>query len=103
MKQRFISVLVVTALFFVLISQGVPLVRAYSLTDIAYPVEGGNIYFNKETGAITDSDPSITRADIPAEIKGVPVTSIAMHAFLFRTNLTNVSIPTSVMSIGRAC
>ena len=41
-------------------------------TTISYAVEGGNIYFDPETGTITDCDTSVTRADIPGEIQGVP-------------------------------
>ena len=73
---------------------------AYSETDVAYPVEGGNIYFDKETGTITDCDSSVTSADIPAEIEGVSVTSIGEDAFLYCSSLTDVTIPNSVTSIG---
>jgi len=37
---------------------------------------------------------------IPSTISGLPVASIADHAFEFNTSLTNVAIPASVTSIG---
>ena len=72
---------------------------AYSETDIAYPVEGGNIYFDKETGTITDCDFSVTKADIPSEIDGVAVTSIGAFAF-YGSAITGIEIPDSVITIG---
>jgi uncharacterized repeat protein (TIGR02543 family) len=39
---------------------------------------------------------------IPATIDGMPVTSIGSHAFDQRTNLTRVTIPSSVTSIGES-
>jgi len=75
-------------------------VSAYSETDIAYPVEGGNIYFDKATGTITDCDDTVTGADIPAEIDGVAVTVIGNDAFYSCSSLTSVTIGDSVTSIG---
>ena len=71
-----------------------------SETEIAYPVEGGNIYFDTATGAITDCDEDVTFVDIPSEIDGVPVTSIGNRAFYCSYSLTSVEIPDSVTSIG---
>jgi|GEM_PF-2323581 len=93
-------------------------------TDIPYPVTGGNIYFDAETGTIRTSDESVTEVDIPEEINGVKVTaigdfsfggtdirsilipegvvSIGRQAFDRCTNLTSVSIPSSVTEIGSA-
>ena len=39
-------------------------------------IEGGAIYFNKETGAITDLDSSVTKLTIPKEIEGIEVKDI---------------------------
>jgi len=66
---------------------------------IAYAVEGGNIYFDKATGAITDADETVTSANIPAEIDGVAVTEIGKRAFYEQGNLESVSIPNSVTYI----
>ena len=70
-------------------------------TDVAYPVEGGNIYFDKGSGTITDCDKDITSANIPAEIDGVAVKSIAANAFSFSRSLKSVTIPEGVVSIGK--
>ena len=97
MKKRILSLLLV----FVLLcgTWSIASVSAYSETDIAYPVEGGNIYFDKETGTITDCDNAVTRADIPAEIDGVAVTSIGAYAF-YGSAITGIEIPDSVITIG---
>ncbi|MGM9553855.1 MAG: leucine-rich repeat protein [Faecousia sp.] len=100
MKKRILSLLLAFALLCGLLSISSVSVHAYSKTDIAYPVEGGNIYFDKERGAITDCDNTVTSADIPAEIDGVEVTRIGSFAFQFCSNLTSVTIPDSVTSIG---
>ena len=50
---------------------------AMAATDIAYEVEGGNIYFNPETGTVTDCDYTVTSAVIPEKINGASVTSIS--------------------------
>ena len=49
--------------------------------EIALPAEGGNIYFNKETGTITGCDKNVTEALIPKEIDGAAVTHIGYKAF----------------------
>ncbi len=45
-----------------------PMARA---AQVAYPVVGGNIYFDESTGTITACSDGVTEADIPAEINGV--------------------------------
>ena len=99
MKRRILSILLLAALVIGLLPQGTLSVNAYSDTDIAYPVEGGNLYFDKETGTITDCDESVAKADIPAQIEGVAVTSIGHSAFRGCDNLTSVIIPDSVIRI----
>ena len=100
MKRKIFSLLLLAALVIGLLPLGTLPVNAYSDTDIAYPVEGGNLYFDKETGTITDCDTSATSADIPAEINGVTVTSIGNRAFYHCSNLTSAIIPEGVTSIG---
>jgi len=67
---------------------------------VIYPVEGGNIYFDKSTGTITDAQDSIISADIPAEIDGVAVTAIGWSAFEECYNMTSIAMPDSIMTIG---
>jgi len=68
---------VITALILLIAATGL----CASAEKVAYPVEGGNIYFNPATGAIVGCDPTITRADIPEYIDGVMVTRIDKYAF----------------------
>ena len=98
MKKRILSLLLVCVLLCG--TWSIASVNAYSETDIAYPVEGGNLYFDKSSGAITDCDESVKSADIPSEIDGVAVTSIGDDAFSWCSSLTSVTIPSSVASIG---
>lgn len=69
--------------------------------DLTYDVPGGKLYFDAATGTITRSDETVTEADIPAEIYGVPVTAIGDYAFNQRSDLARVTIPSSVTTIGR--
>ena len=67
-----------------------------------YPAVDGNIYYYSKYGeiSISDADESITSADIPSQIDGMPVTRIARAAFQQCNNLTSVTIPSSVTEIG---
>lgn len=95
--RRLLSMLLVCCMVFSL----VPVTAmAVSDTDVAYAVEGGNIYFDTSTGTITDCDSSVTSADIPSNIQGVPVKAIGVCAFQSCTSLSSVTIPDSVTSIG---
>ena len=67
---------------------------------VAYPVTGGNIYFDKSTGTITDCDQSVTEAVIPEEIEGSTVTEIGKYAFSYCSKLNSIDIPESVLNIG---
>ncbi len=49
---------------------------------------------------IIDCDESATEVVIPAEIDGVPVTSIGQYAFGYCYSLTTISIPNTVTTIG---
>ena len=73
---------------------------ASAVDSLPYAVTGGNIYFNVNTGVITDCDNSVTATDIPSAINGVSVTSIGKWAFYDCIGLTSVTIPDSVISIG---
>ena len=97
MKKRILSLLLVLLMVVSLVPTAALADR--SNTDIAYPVTGGNIYFDKSTGTITDCDYRVTEAIIPDVIEDVPVTSIGGGAFSQCSNLTNVEIPNSVTSI----
>ena len=97
MKKRVLSLLLALMMIVSLVPTAV---MAYSSTDVAYAVTGGNIYFNESTGTITDCDTSVTEANIPSEINGVAVTSIGDDAFAWCDSLTSITIPDSVTSIG---
>ena len=47
MKRNILCILLFAALVIGLLPQGILSVSAYSGTDIAYTVEGGNLYFDK--------------------------------------------------------
>ena len=66
----------------------------------AYPVTGGNIYFDKAAGAITYYEGNITSLVIPEKIDGVAVCSIDRLVFKGCGSLMSVTIPASVTSIG---
>ena len=61
--------------------------------DLVYEISNGEV-------TITKCDKSATKVEIPSEIEGYPVTSIADSAFKDCTRLTSVTIPNSVTSIG---
>ena len=67
---------------------------------ITYSVTGGNIYFNPETGMITDCDSDVTAASIPSVIDGVKVIGIDGWTFSGMTNLEEVVLPKSLKLIG---
>ena len=97
MKKRVLSLLLVLMMIASLVPTAA---MAYSSTDIAYAVTGGNIYFNESTGTITDCDRSVTEAIIPSEINGVAVTSIGDDAFYGCDSLASITIPDSVTDLG---
>ena len=90
MKKRVLSLLLVLLMVVSLVP--ISALADKSNTDVAYAVEGGNIYFDKATGTITDCDDGVTEAIIPAEIGGVKVTSIGEVGILklVTTSLTSV-------------
>jgi uncharacterized repeat protein (TIGR02543 family) len=70
-----------------------------NVNEVAYPVDGGNLYFNPDTGEITGCDENVTKVEIPSEINGIPVTSLGLCAFRYNYNLTEVKLPSSVTEI----
>ncbi len=100
MKKRILGVILVLCLLFAFLPSSLPTAQAYSDTDIIFPVEGGNLYFDKSSGTITDCDETVTSANIPSEIDSVAVTSIGKLAFYSCSSLTSVTIPDSVTYIG---
>ena len=71
-----------------------------SETEVAYPAEGGNLYFDTATGVITGCDKEVTKAVIPDTIEEVSVISVGNSAFRDCNNLTAITLPDSVTSIG---
>ncbi len=67
--------------------------------EIAYGVEGGNLYFDTTTGEILYADSTVTAAVIPSEIEGVAVSSIGSFAFNGCELLESVVIPDSVEKV----
>lgn len=95
MKRKILSALLVMLMV-------VSLAPISSLADTAaaYAVEGGNIYFDKATGEITDCDSAVTKAVIPSKISGISVTSVGNNAFNNCSKLTSVVLPDGVTRIG---
>ena len=97
MKKRILSLLLVLLMVVTLVPTAALAARGDN--DIAYPVTGGNIYFDKSTGTITYCDSSVKEAIIPETIEGVGVSCIGSSAFYKCRRLTSVTIPNSVTSI----
>lgn len=96
LKKNICIVLIVCMLLPLLIMD----VSASADNVITYPVDGGNIYFDTNTGKIIDSDRNITRVILPIEIDGIPVKFIGEKAFDWCCCLESVVIPSSVEGIG---
>ncbi|OON97168.1 MAG: hypothetical protein ATN31_08500 [Candidatus Epulonipiscioides saccharophilum] len=70
---------------------------------ITHPsIIGGSIKFDRSTGKITDIDPSVTILNIPERIDNILVTGIADYAFHQHPELTSVTIPDTILSIGQS-
>ncbi|MBQ4248551.1 MAG: leucine-rich repeat domain-containing protein, partial [Clostridia bacterium] len=95
MRKKVISMIIVLCMIMTLLPA-----MGLAAEDTAYAVTGGNIYFDKLTGAIVDADEDITAAVIPGEIDGTAVTAIGDGAFNGCGNLQSVTLPWGVKSIG---
>ncbi len=95
-KKKFLGVV----LAFSILVGCVPII-ACAETGTKY---GDYLYYtiNGDKTAVTITDCSVfaTEIEIPAEINGLPVTSIGKKAFLYCPHLTSITIPNSVTSIG---
>ena len=65
----------------------------YTYENLTYKKYGNYI-------EISDCDETAETVEIPAEIDGVPVTSIRYNAFCYCSDLTSIVIPESVINIG---
>jgi len=94
--KRILAVVLTVALLF----GTVPLeVASASNSFTSYAVEGGNLYFDPETGAVVDCDTSVTSAVIPAQIDGVAVTALGQLAFYDCDQLTSISVASETLAV----
>ena len=73
---------------------------ARSETDVSYSVSGGRIWFDADSGTVTQCDAGVTEALIPATINGARVRAIGESAFERCPNLTSVVLPSGVTAVG---
>lgn len=74
-------------------------VATTSEIEVAYPVEGGNIYLDLSSGTITRSDYTVTNVVIPTDVEGVPITTIGSRAFRWCEDLTSVTLSKNITNI----
>ena len=97
MREKILAIV----LALVLVAALLPVVAlAADNGTVAYPVTGGNIYFDPATGTVTGSDENVIAVDIPSAIDGKAVTGVGDYAFYNRKSLASVILPESVASIG---
>ena len=101
MRKRILSLLLAAVLLLGLIPAAFAEEPAEPET-IAYPVEGGNLYFDPAVQKIVKADQTITAAVIPAEINGVPVKEIYDCLFYYNTTLRSVTITAELDYIGES-
>ncbi len=97
MKKRFAKLIVVLSVMFV--TGMLMLVCATSASAATY----GSLTYEVNNGevTITGCSSSATSVTIPSYIGGYPVTSIGEYAFMMCSELTSVSIPSTVTSINK--
>ena len=106
MKNRFIAIFLAAVLCTALWPAAAFAEESQSVTvvpgkGLALAVEGGNVYFDNGTGTITECDPGVTGASIPAAISGTAVVKIGDSAFSGNRNLKTVSLPEGLKTIGK--
>ena len=101
MRKRILSLLLAAVLLLGLIPAAFAEEPAEPET-IAYPVEGGNLYFDPAAQKIVKADQTITAAEIPAEINGVPVKELCDHLFFNNRTLHSVVIQAELDFIGES-
>lgn len=69
---------------------------------VEYPVTGGSVFFDSQTGLITGHSGSVTAVSIPGEIDGVKVLGIGEGAFKACYSITEVTLPEGIQAIGDA-
>lgn len=101
MKRKILSCLVLLCMVVTLLPTNMIMVSAYNETKY-----DDYLYYRVESNGevtITDCDSSATEVEIPSEIDGMPVVAIGSLAFYkCGGNLTCITIPDSVTSIGRS-
>ena len=70
-------------------------------SPVTWPVTGGDLTFDPDTGTITHCSGCVTFAEIPEEIGGVMVTGVGERAFYGCADLSGVSFPDGVTMIER--
>ena len=98
MTGRIISVITIAAMMITAFT-GIASQSVYAATEVAYPVTGGNIYFDTRYNTVTKCDNTVTEIVIPEEIEGVAVTGIQGYAFSGCTDLSYVYIPASIKTM----
>lgn len=76
------------------------LCAAASAEDTIYAANGGNLHFDKASGAIMAAEKTVVKVALPSEIKGSPVLSVAADAFADCEKLTSVKMSPGVTDIG---
>ena len=98
MKKRIISFALALLVCLAPLSLGAS--AAGPTANIVYPVLGGNIYINPNTGYVHGADDYILEAYIPSSVQGVQVVGVETMAFSGCFALSIVSLPSTVKYIG---
>lgn len=67
--------------------------------DIAYSVDGGNIYFNEEKACVSGADTGVTNVVIPERINGIEVKTIGHNSFENCENLVSIKLADTITRI----